>query len=340
MRRALSAACLPVACLSLMLAGAVPAHGESLAIALNWVPAGDHAALYHAKKLGWYKAAGIDLELEAGKGSAGSVQRAAVGQTKLAIADMGVVLNARGKGADVVAVFNLYANSALGFYWLKSSGISGLKDFPGKRIGVPAGDTHRVLWPALAKKGGIAPEPITWVNVDPNGKLSALKGKAVDVTPNFYNLHHIMSRELGADMGFLPWREAGINPYGLSIIANGDYLKTSRDMMAKFVQVTQRAYADCVKSPEPCIGALVEAVSGTKADNETINWQLTQVLMSDAVSRSVALGWHDDKRMADDYALIGEYLSIEKPYDVRSVYTNDFLDPTIKMVAVKEPTFN
>jgi NitT/TauT family transport system substrate-binding protein len=44
--------------------------------------------------------------------------------------------------------------------------------------------------------------------------------------------------------------------------------------------------------------------------------------------------------MADDYALIQQYLTIEKPYDVRTLYTNELLDPAIKMVAVTPPTFN
>src|SRR5438477_294409 len=134
-------------------------------------------------------------------------------------------------------------------------------------------------------------------------------------TPNFYNLHHSTSRGLGADMGFLPWREAGITPYGISVVVNADYLKGNRETVARFTRVTQRAYAECVKASEPCVAALVEAVSGLRQDNEMTNWQLTQVLMSDAVSRAAGLGWHDDKRMADDYALIQQYLTIEKPYD-------------------------
>ena len=36
---------------------------------LNWVPGGDHAPYYYAKKLGWYQKEGIDLNLEPGKGS-------------------------------------------------------------------------------------------------------------------------------------------------------------------------------------------------------------------------------------------------------------------------------
>jgi len=36
--------------------------------------------------------------------------------------------------------------------------------------------------------------------------------------------------------------------------------------------------------------------------------------------------------------LIQQYLTIEQPYDVRDLYTDRFLDPAIKMVAVPEPT--
>ena len=41
---------------------------------LNWVPGGDHAPYYYAKKLGWYAKEGIDLNLEPGKGSALATQ--------------------------------------------------------------------------------------------------------------------------------------------------------------------------------------------------------------------------------------------------------------------------
>ena len=49
-------------------------------------------------------------------------------------------------------MMNVYANSPQGMYWLKSSGITGVKDFAGKKIGNPAGDGARTMWPALAKK--------------------------------------------------------------------------------------------------------------------------------------------------------------------------------------------
>jgi NitT/TauT family transport system substrate-binding protein len=298
---------------------------------LNWVPGGDHAPYFFAKKMGWYEKAGIDLNIENGKGSALATQRVGAGITPIGLADMGGVLVAKGKGADTVAVYNVYANSPQGMYWLKSSGIKGVKDFPGKKIGNPAADGARVMWPALAKANGIDPKSVTWVNIDANAKLAALKSKSIDVTTSFYNIHHIFQRELGDDMGFLAWKDAGINPYGNSIIVNAKFLAENKPLVDNFVKVTQRAFAACVKDPKPCVQALVDANGALKFDNELDNWMLVEVLMSDKFSREVALGYFDAARMQSDYDLVKEYIGIDKPFDVKSVYTNEFLDRSIKM---------
>src|SRR5215213_10679022 len=94
---------------------------------LNWVPGGDHVPYYYAKKMGWYKEAGIDLDIEPGKGSAVAVQKVGAGANQIGLADMANALVGRSKGADVVGVFNVYANSPQGLYWLKSSGIKTVK---------------------------------------------------------------------------------------------------------------------------------------------------------------------------------------------------------------------
>jgi NitT/TauT family transport system substrate-binding protein len=311
---------------------AAPAAAQTrLDFILNWVPGGDHAPYYYAKAQGWYAKEGIDLNLEPGKGSMLAVQKVGAGANPIGLADMGNVLIAKGKGADTVGVFNVYANSPQGLYWLKSSGIKGIKDFAGKKIGNPAADGARPMWPALAKANGVDPKSVTWVNVDANAKLSALKSKAIDITTSFYNIHHIFQRELGADMGFVAWRDVGLNPYGNSVVVNAEFLAKNKPAIGRFVKVTQRAFAACVASPKPCVQALVDANGALKFDNEMTNWSLVEVLMSDKYSKNVALGIHDDARMQADYALVRDYVGIDKPYDVKSAYTNEFLDRKVRM---------
>src|SRR5580704_8665106 len=161
-----------LACLSF--AGAAQAN-EPVSFLLNWVAGGDHAPYYYAQKMGWYKDAGIDLTLLQGKGSMVAAQAAGAGANTFGLADMTTIMVAIGKGADEVAVMNVYANYPGGFYWLKSSGITSVKDLAGKKVGNPPGDAARSLWPALAKANGVDPDAITWVNLSPNAKLAALK---------------------------------------------------------------------------------------------------------------------------------------------------------------------
>lgn len=306
-------------------AGAAP----KIDFILNWIAGGDHAPYYYAQKMGWYKDAGLDLNIQQGKGSSMSAQRTGAGKNQIGLADMPPVFAAIAKGADLVAVMNIYANSPYGFYWLKSSGIKSAKDFAGKKIGNPPWDAARQMWPAFAANVGIPEKSVKWVNIQPNAKLSALKAGSIDVTTSFYNIHHIFTKLLGDDMGYVSGKEHGVNPYGNSIIVNGDFLRANKGAVSAFVKVSQRAFKACAEKAAPCITALVEANKGLKAANETTNWGLVTELMTDATSTGVGLGYMDVARMNKSYDIFKPFLS--KPFDMSKHFTNEFIDTSIKM---------
>src|SRR5947207_10150497 len=154
-----------VALATLVALAASEASAQKLTFTLNWVAGGDHAPYFYAKKMGFYKHAGLDVDFETGRGSAASAQKVGAGQSQLGLSDMAGVLLFRGKGLDLVGVMNVYANSPQGLYWLKRSGIPEVNDLAGKKIGNPAGDGARTMWPALAQRVGIDPNSVTWVNI-------------------------------------------------------------------------------------------------------------------------------------------------------------------------------
>src|ERR1700722_12326996 len=319
-----------VVALATLVFGSAAQAGEQVSFLLNWIAGGDHAPYYYAQKMGWYKDAGIDLTLLQGKGSVAAAQAAGAWINTFGLADMATVLVALGKGADETAVMNVYASYPGGFYWLKSSGITSVKDLAGKKVGNPPGDAARALWPALAKANGVNPDAITWVNLSPNAKLAALKAGTVDAVTEFYNFHHVYKRELGDNIGYQAWKDAGVDPYSNSIVVNGAFLRTHRAMVAAFVKVTQKAFAACVADPAPCVQALVEANSGLHPADQLVNWHEVEQLMSDKTSQTTGLGWFDPQRMEESYNLVKTYVGIEKPFDVTEHYTNMFLDESIK----------
>jgi NitT/TauT family transport system substrate-binding protein len=323
----------PVLGLLLLALVSVPNHAaaEKLILLLNWYPTADHSPYYFAKAQGLYSKAGLDVTIETGKGSGVAAQRVGAGNVELGIADMATALVARSKGANLVAVMNVYANSPQGFYWLKTSGIAGPKDFPGHKIGNPPGDAARVMWPAFAKAAAIDASSVTYVNIAPTAKIAALKSGAVDIISDFYNEHDLKVTEFGADLRFLPWRDVGINPYGNSVIVNGDALSAHKEAIKTFVAVTQQAFAACVKSEEPCLDALFAEVSGLDRMTQHNQWERIKELMRDKTTTTIALGWFDPRRLASDYDLVKTYIGIEQPFELKSAFTNEFLDQAIKM---------
>ncbi len=303
-------------------------------LVLNWVPGGDHSPIFWAKAQGWYADAGIELNIENGTGSGASAKKVGIGRNQVGIADLPTVLRAIGKEADILAVMNIYANSPYGIYWKKSTGINTFEDLKGHTIGNPPFDAARQMWPAIAKAMNIDPGSVKFVNVKPNAKIVALKTDAIDATTSFYNIHYIFQRVFGDDMGFVALRDIGYNPYGNSIIANGKWAAANGDTLKNFVSVTQRAYATCVATPAPCIETLAKAGS-QKVVDVTANWALVVELMTADSSVNSALGYFDPARMVSDYSGVQVSFDDVKSYEIKSAYTNKYLDMSIKMPAAK-----
>lgn len=309
--------------------------GQSVSLILNWTPGADHSPFYFAKSQGWYEKAGIDLSIEIGKGSGVSSLKVGSGGAPFGISDLATMLVARSKGADAVALMSIYANTGQTFYWLKSSGVGGPKDFAGRKIGNPPGDASRVMWPAFAKAVGLAPESVSFVNVGPTAKSAALKSKTVEIISDFYNSHDIKLKEFGADLGSLNWKDVGLNSYGNSLIVNGAFLEKNPKLAEDFVRITQKAYAACVAEFDPCLKALLDQATGLDREEQLLQWGRIKYLMADEFTTTRALGWIDEGRMSKDYELVQTYLGIEKPFAVESAFTSKLLDPSVTMDASK-----
>ena len=306
---------------------------ESVRLILNYVPTADHAPYFYAKAQGWYKQAGLDVGIETGKGSAYSAQAVGSGAAAFGIADLATAMVARGKGADLVAIMNVYANSPQGFYWLKSSGIAGPADFAGHSIGNPPGDAARVMWPAFAKAARLDPASVRFVNLTPSAKMGSLRSHAVDIITDFYNEHDLKVRTFCDDLGFQSWSGLGINLYGNSILTNRAYLTAHPDTARAFVQVSQRAFAACVAQRDPCLDALMAAATGLDRTVQADQWERIKELMQSPAGQSVALGAFDMGRVGADLDLVRTYIGLDTPFAPADIATNTLLDTAIKLPA-------
>src|SRR5216110_852118 len=89
-----------VAVLVLAVAGAPAAQPtQKLVFALNWFAVGDHAAYWVALHKGYYKARGLDVELQNSKGSGDSIAKVDTNRADVGLADAVVVIPRVAQGA-------------------------------------------------------------------------------------------------------------------------------------------------------------------------------------------------------------------------------------------------
>ena len=233
---------------------------DALTLVLNWTPSAEHAPFFFAREQGWYAHEGIALQIEPVLGSPNALQRAASDARSVAVADFVSVLRGQARSIDVTAVLVLQPVSPWAFYFGQGTGIAAPSDFTGKRLAAQPQDPMRALWSVVAKRAGVDPGSIHWVDMANAAKPEALARREIDVALNPFLHNHVSYRKaLGEQVRVLWWHDLGFTPYGHVLVAGRALIDEDPDLLRRFVRVTQRAWAQCLAAPQPCIDELEKA---------------------------------------------------------------------------------
>src|SRR5215468_9201865 len=167
-------------------AGAAAAQpSQKFTFALNWFAVGDHAAYWVALDKGYYRAKGLDVELQNSKGSGDSIAKVDTGRADVGLADAVVVIPRVAQGAKIKIVGAVFDLTPLNIWTRKDTGITKPKDLEGKLLAAPPGDAQRQLFPAFAKMNGIDESKVKWLTIEPAAKFVALSEKRADAVPDY-----------------------------------------------------------------------------------------------------------------------------------------------------------
>src|ERR1051325_5107534 len=100
------------AALALLAASSIGVHADdAVSLRLNWYFGGLHVPFYYGKEKGFYKAEGIDLTINEGRGSANTVQVVAAGSDTFGLADSSSVIATAAKGAEIKSVMTVLSST-------------------------------------------------------------------------------------------------------------------------------------------------------------------------------------------------------------------------------------
>lgn len=228
---------------------------------LDWLPEGPSAPYYVALEKGYFADEGLQVTIDPGRGSANTNAAVAEGSFDIGVADINSMMEFNDKRPDqaLLAIAVVYNVAPLTIATLRQNNIREPKDLIGKKIGAPAGDAARRLWPLLAQNTGLDPNSVEWITLEPAQREAALARGEVDAISGFYSTMWfglVRNRVSRNDIVTLRYSDFGLALYGNAIISTKGYLDANPEVAKAFLRALSRAWRDTVAEPKAAIEIL------------------------------------------------------------------------------------
>ncbi|MGH6646465.1 ABC transporter substrate-binding protein [Aquabacterium sp.] len=239
-------------------AGLATQAATPLKFQLDWRFEGPSALFLQPVAKGYFKQAGLDVSVDAGNGSGGTVTRVASGSYDLGFADMAALMEFHANNPDApnkpVAIMMVYNNTPAAAFALKASGIKTPADLAGKKLGAPVFDAGRKAWPIFAKANKIG--AVTWTSMDPTLRETMLVRGDIDAITGFSFTSMLNLEARGVkpqDIVVLPYLQYGVKLYGNAIIASPKILKENPEAVKAFLLAFTKGLKEVLANPDASI---------------------------------------------------------------------------------------
>jgi NitT/TauT family transport system substrate-binding protein len=253
---------------------------------LDWRFEGPAALFLQPAAKGYFKAAGLDVTIDAGNGSGATVTRVASGAYDMGFADLAALMEFHANNPDApnkpVAVMMVYNNTPAAVLALKKSGITKAADLNGKKLGAPSFDAGRRAFPIFAKANSVS--GVQWTTMDPPLRETMLvRGDIEAITGfSFTSLLNLEARGIKTDeIVVIPYAANGVKLYGNVIIASPKMIKENPAAVKAFLVAFAKGAKEVMANPDP-------AIETVKARDGIINVELEQRRLRMAIDAVVA----------------------------------------------------
>jgi len=335
---------LAAACAALVTLLAAPAFAqtqtqplEKFTFALNWFAVGDHAAYWVALDKGYYAQRGLDVKIEASKGSGDSIAKVDTGRADAGLADAVPIISAVSRGAKVKIVGMVFDKTPMTFFSRIDTPLLKPADLEGKTLGAPAGDSQRLAFPAFARLNKIDPSKVSWVNIEPTAKQAAIAEKRVDGVADYTTGLPFYDKAMGGPgkVARLAWSDYGFDLYAMAIMAGEKTMADKPKQLKAFLEASYMGWRDVMANPKEALEIYKKRVPEIDPGIIEANMLLGFELMRTRTYADSGIGFIDEKKMCGSTDIVNTYMGLPKKVDCKAVYTTDYFTKVAMPLSVK-----
>ena len=300
---------------------AVPAALHKVVLQTDWFPQAEHGGFYQALAKGFYRDAGLDVEILSGGPGVAIKLSVAKGTADFGLYRSDDVIMAASRGLPLVMVGAVLQHDPEALLVHEESPVHSLADLNGRRVIAPVSMT----WiPYVQKKYDIHFD-LQQVNYSLAVFLAdktTIQQCMVTSEPYFVAQHGVHSRTV-------PLADAGYDPYH-TIMCRRELVRNSPEVVRAFLTASIRGWRDYLDGdPAPAVALILkrnpEMTPGQIAFSRDA--LIARALVKGDPAQGEGIGRISPARIQSQIAVLTDLKILETPVPAATVVTQEFLPP-------------
>jgi NitT/TauT family transport system substrate-binding protein len=318
-----------LAAILMMLATAYAVAQERLSVRLDWTPWGTHAPIHLAAQKGWFKQAGLEVDVEDGNGSVTTVQLVGAGKFDVGHASLAPMMIARDKGLPVKAIANFVRKNDIGLLVPKGT-LKSPKELAGKKLIFTAGSLEAPFLDLFLAAGGLKREQVELINVEASAKVpsyAAARGDGVFSTVPFV----LPAVEASRASDAILFSDYGLQFPSFGLLSSEEKIKARGPALRRFASIVAGSWEYILKGGEDeAVKAIIAQRPQAKLDPKILRAQIdslkayfpTEATKGQPMGMMAEADWRAGIKTMASVKLIKEGAAAD-------FYTNDLLDAAL-----------
>lgn len=302
-------------------------ENEKISIVLDWTPNTNHTGLYVAKDKGYFKDAGVDVEIvPPPEGSTTQLIGSGKGQFGISFQDTLAKNYVSDNPMPVTSVLAILQHNTSGVISLKDVNIKVPKDLTGRRYSTWDDPIELAMLKYIVDGDGGDFEKVTKVPYSEN-VIAQLQDKSANGSDSawvYYAWDGVAFAVKGLETNFINFADYGkqLDYYTPVLIANDDYLKNNKEQAKKIIDAIVKGYTFAAENPEEAAQILLDNAPELDKDMvlESQKW-ISKKYIDDAEK----FGVFDADRWNGFYAWLWENKLIDKEIPKDFGFTNEYI---------------
>jgi NitT/TauT family transport system substrate-binding protein len=291
---------------------------------LDWKASGAHAPFYLGKQKSFYKDEGLDLDVISGSGSSDAIKQVGSEAVEFGLVDGLVLVQGVAQRVPAKSIAAYYQRTPIVLVSPQAKPVTNPRELlGGVKLGSKKGSATFQGLLALLAANGMTLEQIKLVDI--GFGVQPLLVKQVDALMGFSMNEPVEAESAGMAVTLMPISDYGVNTYGLTLVANPDFMQQKPEIVKAFMRATLRSVAATTKDPASAVAAVAAAVAEADVKREAKVLEHTIPYWSSKETEARGFGWQTTERWQGTIDVARKLGLIETALKTDNVFVNTYL---------------